>query len=143
MEDEDDETTEEEETDDDDDNDEIRTETTNGTATTQTTRTVSTGVATMVAATCGTGLATMVCATFFTRALCIQTSVLSDQCKNGCLPWQCIRYRGVSGNSRFRDRGSIGIRYRGSSHSSVVVSWLCSALAFLPDCGSIAVRQSK
>ena len=44
MEDEDDETTEEEDTD--DDNDEIRTETTNGTATTQTTRTSLTGVAT-------------------------------------------------------------------------------------------------
>ena len=50
MEDEDDETTEEDDTDDDDDNDEIRTETTNGTATINTTRTVLTGVATMVAA---------------------------------------------------------------------------------------------
>ena len=69
MEDENDETTEEDDTDDDDDNDEIRTETTNGTATTHTTRTVLTGVATMVAAKCCTGLATMVCATFFPRKL--------------------------------------------------------------------------
>ena len=50
MEDEDDETTEEDDTDDDDDNDDIRTETTNGTATINTTRTMLTGVATMVAA---------------------------------------------------------------------------------------------
>ena len=74
MEDEDDETTEEDDTDDDDDNDEIRTETTNGTATTQTTRTVLMGVATMVAAKCCTGLATMVCATFLSARtfLCIR-----------------------------------------------------------------------
>ena len=79
MEDESDETTEEDDTDD-DDNDDIRTEMTNGTATINSTRTVLTGVATMVAAKCCTGLATMVCATFLSARtfLCIRGETSRD-----------------------------------------------------------------